>query len=295
MAQAITIDNFFPIQNILEWPEAVSKLEWSQGKQFADHTPTVTYNVTGVEGKGVWELTMGEKDGVKGVYAKLDNEMSWNDPTLGGLHTAEDLLTRLRQLREVNTAGQRGLQDVDTSEFWRQHETSAAMAKGGFDNKFQVRDPMSWAESTQRLMGFGDIEKDGKVVIKTSAEGLSTGVYTLTLIQEPDFLGLAVDLDGAPTFNYPRPHLRSAEEIVEVILKLHAMYSKGVRPRDFQFDLKDGDVVIASAKSGQSEVKLFENGLITISNPGLMQLSSTAAENIVAGLGELVDKALDQE
>lgn len=293
MAQAITIDNFYPIANIIEWPGVVSKLEWSLGKQIAEHAPEMVYPVIGNSTeKGVWVLTMGEKDGKKGVYATLDGRESWNDPTLGGVHTAEDLATRLMQLRQVNTPTGH-LQDIDTSEAIRGYETANKMAEGGFSNFYPITDEISWLEAVAKLTAWGDIEKMPMIQVKTSADGIETGVYTLRKIARNEQMGIEVDLDGGPTFNYPRPNLRSADEIVDAILKLHAMYSKGVRPRDFKFNFKDGHMVVASAKSSTgTEVKLYENGLITIASKGFMQLNAEQSQGIVDGLVSLVDEAV---
>lgn len=288
MAQVITLSHFYAVQDLTTWPDLFAKLEYAKGGNVATYPNVIEIDVTNGgldDGKGIWKLENVEVDGVKGVYAWLDGEEKIND-VMHGLRSAEDLVEMILTLREYNSR-QRMQRDLQTG------AAKEPLGEAGFDNKFQVHDPMSWAEAALRLMAFGDIEKDGKVVVKTSAEGLTSGVYTLTLIQEPDFLGVAVDLDGGPTFNYPRPHLRSAEEIVEVILKLHAMYSKGVRPRDFQYDFKDGSVVIASAKSATgTEVKLFENGLITITSPGFMKLGDHEAQAIVDGLVSLTDEAV---
>jgi len=295
MAQSITVSNFYPIKDLTAWPDLFAKLEYAKGGNVATHPSVLEFNVTngGYSDKGIWKLEHVIIDGVKGIKASMDGEEKLNDP-LHGLRSAEDLVEMLLTLHEVN-GRQRMQADIKTGGDGYPDMKDWTIGVAGYNNHFQVHDPLTWLETTGKLKQWGDIEKDKVVTIKTSAEGLTTGVYTLTLIEEPDFLGLAVDLDGGPTFNYPRPHLRSAEEIVDVIIKLYGMYSQGVRPRDFQYNFKDGSIVVASAKSGNTEVKLFENGLITIQSSDLLSISPTAAEALVVGLGELVDKALEQE
>lgn len=297
MPQAIYMDNFFPIADITNWPAVVSKLQWTQGKQIAEHTNEMTFDVIGREGhaEGLWTLTMGEKEGVKGLYAELDGAIKINDPMIGGLRTAEELAAMLIQLRQVNNPGQFAGRDIDSVDYFSQSE----IPPEGYGNFYQFRDPLTWLELAGKLLPFGDIEQAGTVTIKTSAPHLDTGVYTLTKINMGDASGISVDMDGGPQYNYPKPRVRCAEEIVDTILKLHAMFSNAEpidRPKFESTYMVDASpsVVVASVNSGETTVKLFANGLITIASKGLLTLDGSYATELVEGLAEVVDDRLSK-
>lgn len=297
MPQAIYMDNFFPIADITNWPAVVSKLQWAQGKQIAEHASEMTFDVIGAHNRteGLWTLTMAEKEGVKGLYAELDGAIKINDPTIGGLRTAEDLATMLIQLRQVNNPGQfgNGSRDIDSVDYFSQSE----IPPEGYGNFYQFRDPLTWLELAGKLLPFGDIEQAGTVTIKTSAPHLDTGVYTLTKINMGDASGISVDMDGGPQYNYPKPRVRCAEEIVDTILKLHAMFSTAEpvdRPKFESTYVTDASpkLVVASMKSGETQVKFFANGLITIANPGLIQFTAEDASKLVNRLADVVETDL---
>lgn len=295
MPQAHYLDNFYPIKDITNWPAVVSKLEWSQGKQIAEHASTITFDVIGRDNRaeGLWTLVMGEKDGEKGLYAELDGAIKINDPMLDGIRSAEDLATMLMQLRQVNNPGHfaSGSRDIDSSDLINAalHETPPE----GYGNFYQFRDPLTWLEAAGRLLPFGDIEQAGTITIKTSAPHLDTGVYTLTKINMGEASGISVDMDGGPQFNYPKPRIRSAEDIVDTILKLHAMFSTAEpvdRPKFESTYLVDASpkLVVASATSGETTVKLFANGLITIASTGLLTITPTAGQALVEAVADVV-------
>lgn len=294
MAQVTYLDNFYPIVDLANWPGLVSKLEWTQGKQIAEHANEITFDVIGREGRaeGLWTLTMGEKEGVKGIFAELDGQIKINDPMFGELRSAEDLVTMLIQLRQVNNPGQFAGRDIDSDDVISRplQETPPE----GYSHFYQFRDPLTWLEAAARLMPFGDIEQAGTITIKTSAPHLDSGIYTLTKTTVCGAAGILVELDGGPQFNYPRPHLRSAEDVVDTILKLHAMFSTAEpidRPKFESAYMLDASpaVVVASAQSNETVVKLFANGLITISNPGLLTISPIDGGLLAEALADVLE------
>lgn len=290
MAQSFTLSNFFPINDITAWPDLFAKLEYAKGSNVASYPAVLEFNVTngGWTDKGIWKLEHAEVDGVKGIKASMDGEEKINDP-LHGIRSAENLVEMLLALHEAN--GQKRMAcDVRTDSEARE---AAQTLYNTFNNWYQITDELGWLETTGKLKQFGDIEKGEEVTIKTSCEGLTTGVYVVQMVNRDGHRGIEVKLDGAPLFNYPRPSVRSACQIIEVILKLRGMYVDGVRPRDFQYNFKDGSVVVASHKSATgTEVKFFENGLITITSPGFIKFNTEQSQAITEGLVSLVDEAV---
>lgn len=292
MAHVIYLSNFYPINDVLAWPDTLAKLEYAKGSNVATHPSVLEFNVTngGWTDKGIWKLEHAEVNGVKGVNASMDGEEKINEP-LHGIRSAEDLVEMLLTLHEVN-GRQRMRADIKTDQDARD---AAQTLYTPFNNWYQIIDEISWLEVVNKVSQYGDLAKGAEITIKTSAEGLTTGVYSVQMVNRNGHRGVEVKLDGTPLFNYPRPAVRSAEQIVEVILKLRDMYVGGVRPRDFQYNLKDGSIVVASIKSGATEVKLFENGLITIANPGLIRVTAEHAAAIVQRLADVADSVSDGE
>lgn len=314
MAQYHELNNHYQITNIPGWQALFNRLQVSSGQPIVDIAHEYLYDVGG-QGKPehLYSLRMQgtEKDGVESrwLIVTLGGKELVNDP-MSNLRSAEELVETMITLREFNSKpGQVFMckeqvaidgrlsppadSPVVNPEVQR-HIFETGLDGTGIDNFFQVYDPLSWLETVGAFQQEHGINLDsGEVIhIKTSREGIETGVYTVQKKITDDKAGVLVTQDGYPFWNYGKPQTSTAEQVVALIEKLRVNFGSIPIGSEFNFNADNVKPLVASMKDGQAEIKLFANGTITITSPGLVNLVTMTAEDADRA-NELMEKILD--
>lgn len=268
MAQAFTINNWFPILDLKGYEAAIAAIQ-QKGAEISEEGGVVTYKTRA----GVYVFTPFANDGHMGVNITLDGEDLTNLPIPRILY-AEERIQNILSMEEIYGERADRLREAQLE---------------GYSNFYQQFDPLTWLETAAKIREFGDIEAGETVTIRTAGDGSDVGVYTLTKITRDDKVGIEVILDGAPKFNYPQPILRTAEQIVSGILNLRRKFAFG---NQFQHNPENAKPLVATVRDGQNEIRLFSNGTITITGPGVMKVV-TMADTDASKATELMEKILD--
>lgn len=276
MAQFHMLSNFYQINNLEVFHDLLKRLQEQSGNLMDGDRDHYEFNVAGTnDPKHLYELEFvenGERE--KGINAKLGGKELVNDP-MHGLRSAEDLMQSMISLRQFNA---------------RNNDAIPL----GYSNFFQVYEPLSWLETAGSLREYGDIEKGDVLTIKTSPEGIEGGVYTLVKIIRDGQAGISVNLDGTPTYNYPKPMLRTAEQMVDVILTLKKKFAQGSVGAEFNFNPENPKPLLASVRTDSGTVvQLFANGTIVIQHPGLLTMNTPTASVLVQSLADAVEGSID--
>jgi hypothetical protein len=165
----------------------------------------------------------------------------------------------------------------------------------GYNNFYPSESPEAWKQMIESADWFGDLVNGNPTTIPTGPQGIETGFYVIRAVTRDAKIGLEVKLDGTPLFNYPKPTLRSAEQIVKVILTLRAKFHNPSVGTEFNFNQDNRKPLLASVRTGSgTEVKLFANGVITIQNPGLLSIQTPEAQKLVELLANGVEESFTQ-
>jgi ribosomal protein L31 len=302
MAQYHELNNHYQINNIAGWPALFARLQESSGQPIVDIAHSYEYDVSGL-GKPdhVYELRIQSStlDDHKTHYliVNLGGKPLINDP-MHNLRSAEELVDTMMTLRAHNKGKLPSLMSTGApyatvmNEAVQRHALETGLDGTGIAHFFQQYDPLSWLEAAASLREFGDIEAGDTLTIKTSREGIETGVYTLQKVTRDDKVGVEVLQDGHPFWNYGKPQTSTAEQVVSLILKLKEGFGSIPLGGEFHFDADHPKPLVASMKDGQTEIKLFVNGTITITGPGVMNMVAMSAEDTDRA-NALMEKILD--
>lgn len=268
MAQAFTINNWFPILALQGYEAAIATIQ-QKGAEISEEGGVVTFKTRA----GVYVITPFANDGHMGVNLTLNGEEVMNMPIPRILY-AEERIENILALEEIYGVRAGRLREAQVE---------------GYSNFYQQYDPLTWLETAAKIREFGDIEAGETLTIQTAGDGSDVGVYTLTKVVTDDKAGINVTLDGAPKFNYPQPILRTAEQIVSAILNLRRQFAFG---NQFKHNPDNPKPLVATVKDGQNEIRLFSNGTITITGPGVMKIV-TMADTDASKANELMEQILD--
>lgn len=278
MAQYLEVNNHYTITDVAGWPALFQRLQESSGQPIVDSAESYSYDASAKgDATGLYEIRMQSRN-----QSTLDESEPtfWLAITKGGEPVLNEPMPRLRSAEEM----------IEMMITLRNHNV---LRYAGLDNFYQQYDPLTWLEAAASIREFGDIEAGETLTIPTGPEDSALGIYTLTKVIRDDKAGIEVLLDGAKKFNYPalvgrRPE-KTAEEMVKFILTLRWKFSSG---NQFQFNPDNAKPLVATVKDGQNEIRLFSNGTITITGPGVMKVV-TMADADASKATELMEKILD--
>jgi hypothetical protein len=274
MAQYLEVNNHYTITDVVGWPALFQRLQESSGQPIVDTAAVYCYD-TSAKGDvaGFYDIRMQSSD-------EDDHQTFYLVITKGGEPVLNEPMPRLRSAEEM----------VEMMITLRNHNV---LRYSGLDNFYQQWDPLTWLESAAAIREFGDIEAGETLVIPTGHKDSGVGVYTLTKATRDGAVGIEVLMDGAKRFNYPAivsDHpMKTAEQIVAMILNLRKQYAFG---NQFQHNPENAKPLVATVKDGQNEIRLFSNGTITITGPGVMKVV-TMADADASKATELMEKILD--
>jgi hypothetical protein len=308
MAQYHELNNYYKINSMEAFQELLQRLQAVSGKRLEGDKTTYNFNVgTDDDPRSLYKLTFIKTEEGEGVYAWLAARELINDP-MHNLRSAEELIGSMLTLREFNSRPGRvfmGEQQVALTATLKKPQESVngavaqehgdAMEEVGLTNFFQQWDPLTWLETVAKFKQEHQVDLDAGVPIhfRTGPADIDTGIFVLTkVITEDDKAGLEVTLDGQPFYNYPRPELRTAEQIVSYVLLLRKNYGAGKIGNEFNFSPDNAKPLVATLKEGQNEIRLFSNGTITITGPGVMKIV-TMADADASKANELMEQILD--
>jgi hypothetical protein len=305
MAQYHELNNHYQIDNIRAWPDRFKSLQESSGQPVVDIAHEYSYDVGG-QGKPehIYDIRIQGTD-IDGVQTRwlvvnLGGKELINDP-MSNLRSAEELVDTMMAIRNYNVGRRPEAMAEDTpdkrylvNEAVQRFAYEMEMKAGGFDNFYQQYDPLTWLETAAKLKqehGM-DVETGVAILFRTGPAHIDTGIYKIQKVERENAVGLEVSLDGAPLFNYPKPLLKTAEQIVSYILQLQQRFGSLKVGDEFNYNSDNPKPLVASMKDGQTEVKLFVNGTITITGPGLVNMVTMSAEDSDRA-NELMEKILD--
>jgi hypothetical protein len=300
MAQFHVLSNFYKITSLTAFNELLSRLQVVSGQAMEGDRDHYEFNVGPKNDPShLYVLDFVEnEEREKGINVKLGGKELINDP-MHNLRSAEELMTMMITLREFNSKPGREFMGEEQmavhgylSQEARDDEFRTQMAAAGITNFFQQYDPLSWLEIAHEIQEYGDVESGELVTIKTSVEGIATGVYTIKKVVTDDRAGIEVMLDGQPHYNYPLPANKSAEQVVAYILLLKKNLGTYVPGVEFKHNPENPKPLVATVRDGQNEIRLFCNGTITITGPGVMKMV-TMADSDSARANELMEQILE--
>lgn len=275
--QAVSeITNFFLIEDEDKHHQLVEQLI-AAGADHNEHQTSFGFSLMGHGSR--YNLDVITRHGKLGMTILLDGKGVLN-VGVPKLHNAEDMLEQI--LLAHKTA-------VFNSE-------KDGLFPLGYDNFYASAGPEAWKKMVEDLGEFGDVTNGNPTTIVTGPDGAGVGTYVLQLVTRGPKIGFEVLLDGVPLFNYPKPLLRTAEQIVDVIRTLRAKFS--VKPLGVEFNFNHDDdrkPLVASIKtSSGTHVQLFANGVITIQHPTLLTITTPNAQKIVELLANGVEESITQ-
>lgn len=298
MAQFHELNNHYQINDIAGWPALFKRLQESSGQPINDIAHEYEYDVGGQGNpKQIYSLRM-QSSGedlheTKYLAVQLGGVDLINDP-MHNLRSAEELVDMIIALRNFNVSR---LPSLVTDA----HGVSAEVQRhayesdvGGINNFFQIYDTLSWLEvvGTFQAEHGHNLDSGEVITIKTSREGIETGIYTVQKKVVGNRAGVEVTQDGQPFWNYGKPQTSTAEQVVALIEKLRKNFGSIDPGKEFNFSPDNAKPLVASIKDGQTEIKLFVNGTITITGPGVMNMVSMSAEDTDRA-NELMERILD--
>lgn len=275
--QAVSeITNFFLIEDEDKHHKLVEQLI-AAGADHNEHQTSFGFSLMGHGSR--YNLDVITRHGKLGMTILLDGKGVLN-VGVPKLHNAEDMLEQI--LLAHKTA-------VFNSE-------KDGLVPLGYNNFYASAGPDAWKEAVEALGEFGDIVNGNPTTVVTGPEGVSAGTYVIQVVTHDAKFGVEVLLDGVPLFNYPKPMLRTAEQIINVIMTLRAKFHKGSIGTEFNFNLDDErKPLVASVKTSSGTlVQLFANGVITIQHPTLLTITTPNAQKMVELLANGVEESLTE-
>jgi hypothetical protein len=309
MPQAHVLNNQYLINDVAGWPALFNRLQESSGQPVVDIAHEYEYDVGGQgDPKHIYNIRIQSSSldlhETKYLIVKLGGKDLVNDP-MHNLRSAEELIETMITLREFNQkpgrvfAGEEQVAiDARLTHYGVNTEVQRfafESAVGGINNFFQVYDPLSWLETVGMFQAEHghNLDSGELIAIKTSRDGIETGIYTVQKTVVSDKAGVLVTQDGQPFWNYGKPQTSTAEQVVALIEKLRKNFGSIPIGKEFNFNPDNSKPLVASVKNGETEVKLFANGTITIYHPGLVAWNAPGSDVVMLeGLAETLESHL---
>jgi hypothetical protein len=305
MPQYHELNNHYQINDVAGWPALFKRLQESSGQPEVDFAHEYCYDVGGVaDPRHFYDIRIQgtDTDGVatRWLIVNLGGKELINDP-MHNLRSAEELIETMMTLRQHNLGKipeliNTGMPDDSylAAEAQVREQYRTQMAEAGLTNFYQIYDPLTWLETVgnfQQEHGI-NIDSGELITILTGRDENALGVYTIKKVVTEEKAGLEVTQDGQLLYNYPMPVVKTAEQIVERIEMLRRNFGSFRIGNEFNFDQNNPKPLVATVKEGQNEIRLFSNGTITITGPGVMKIV-TMADADASKANELMEQILD--